>query len=122
MKKNNNGSVFPPQGEFERVVQRISKSEKRTNIGLSANATPIEKAKYKLCKSILSYKQENNLETKDIAEQLELTVAKTENILYSHIDKLAFEELVNYVNNLRVPCQLKINIPYGRKETAAEAH
>ena len=70
----------------------------------------------------MGYKQDNSLETKDIAKQLGLTVVKTENILYSHIDKFTFEELANYVNNLHVPCQLKINIPYGRKETATEAH
>ena len=122
MKKNSNGSVFPPKEEFERVVQRISKSEKRTNIGLHPNASPIEKAKYKLCKSILGYKQENNLETKDIAKQLGLTVTKTEKILYSHIDELNFEELVNYVNNLHVPCQLKIDIPYDREKASAEAY
>jgi hypothetical protein len=51
--KKNHGLVFPPKEEFERVVQRISKSERRTNIGLHPNASPIEKAKYKLCKSIL---------------------------------------------------------------------
>ncbi|CAJ0918288.1 21730_t:CDS:2 [Entrophospora sp. SA101] len=100
---------------FEKVVKRIGKSDRRTNIGLSANATPIDKAKYKLCKSILSYKKENNFATKDIAQQLGLTIAKTESILYSHVDKLAFEELVHYANNLHVPCQLRINLPYGIK-------
>ncbi|CAJ0845080.1 8003_t:CDS:10 [Entrophospora sp. SA101] len=99
----------------ENVVKRIGKSDRRTNIGLSANATPIDKAKYKLCKSILSYKKENNFATKDIAQQLGLTIAKTESILYSHVDKLAFEELVHYANNLHVPCQLRINLPYGIK-------
>jgi hypothetical protein len=63
-------SIFPPKEEFERVVQRISKNDQRTNIGLHSDATPIEKAKYKLCKSILTYKQENNLITRDLAKQL----------------------------------------------------
>ncbi|CAG8832791.1 25858_t:CDS:2, partial [Racocetra persica] len=43
--------VFPPQEEFERVVRRVSKSEKRTNIGLPPNASSEEKAKYKFCKT-----------------------------------------------------------------------
>jgi hypothetical protein len=107
--------AFPPQEEFERVIKRTSKSDRRTNIGLSANATPLEKAKYKLCKSILGYKQDNDLTTKDIAKQLGLTITKTEKILYSHIDELVFEELVSYANCLHVPCQLRINTPYGQK-------
>src|SRR5205823_7432054 len=78
--------TFPPQEELERVRKRIARTDRRTNIGLSPNASPIEKAKYKLCKVILSYKQDNNLTTEEIAEQLGLNVSKTEQILYSHID------------------------------------
>ncbi|CAG8758052.1 5799_t:CDS:2, partial [Funneliformis caledonium] len=37
------------------------------------NATPLDKAKYKLCKDILNYEQDNGLTTKDIAQQLGLT-------------------------------------------------
>ncbi|WP_172575300.1 hypothetical protein, partial [endosymbiont GvMRE of Glomus versiforme] len=114
--------VFPPKEEFERVVKRIARSERRTNIGLASNATPVEKAKYKLCKTILGYKQDNELTTKDIAKQLGLTVARTEAILYSHIDKFALEELADYANILHVPCQLRINIPYAQKEIASKAH
>jgi len=110
--------TFPPKEEFERVVKKIASSDRRTNIGLVSNATPIEKAKYKLCKSILSYKQDNDLTTKEVARQLGLTIAKTEKILYSHIDELDLEELVDYANYLHVPCQLRINIPYG--QTTAE--
>lgn len=111
--------TFPPQEEFERVVKRIARSERRTNIGLASNATPVEKAKYKLCKSILGYKQDNDLTTKDIAKQLGLTVTKAEKILYSHIDELGLEELVDCANCLHIPCQLRINTPYA--QTTAEA-
>ena len=113
--------TFPPQEELERVRKRTALSDRRTNIGLPPNASPIEKAKYKLCKTILGYKQDNNLTNKEIAKQLGLTVTKTEQVLYSHIDKLTFEELIGYANYLHVPCQLRINIPYGQK-TAPETY
>ena len=118
-KVNTKKFVFPPQEEFERAVKRIARSEKKTNIGLASNATPVEKAKYKLCKSILGYKQNNDLTTKEVARQLRLTVAKTEKILYAHIDELDLEELVDYANCLHVPCQLRINIPYGQISSEA---
>ncbi|KLL02695.1 MAG: hypothetical protein MRERV_76c001 [Mycoplasmataceae bacterium RV_VA103A] len=114
--------VFPPKEEFERVVKRIAHSDRRTNIGLVSNTTPTEKAKYKLCKSILGYKQDNNLTTKSVAKQLGLTIAKTEKILYSHIDELNLEELLDYANALHVPCQLRINLPYVQKEIAQKAY
>lgn len=115
-------SVFPPKVEFERVVKRIGKSDQRTNIGLYSNATPIEKAKYKLCKSILSYKQENNLIAREVAKQLGWTVARTEAILYSHIDDFTLEELVNCANSLKIPCHLTISLPYDYKKTPAKAY
>ena len=103
--------------ELERMQQP---GYRRINQGLASNATPVEKAKYKLCKSILGYKQDNDLTTKEIAKKLGLTVTKTEKILYSHIDELDLEELVDYANFLHVPCQLRINIPYVK--STAEAY
>ena len=122
MVKNNNHSVFPPQEEFERVVKRASSSDKKTNFFLPPNATELDKAKYHLCKTILRYKRQNGLTTKDIAKQLGLSIYRTEYILYSHIDKLTLDELITYANILHIPRQLRINIPYAQKEITAETH
>jgi hypothetical protein len=84
------------------------------------NATPVDKAKYKLCKDILAYEQDNNLTTKEVAKQLGLNIYRTEYILYSHIDKLTLDELISYANTLQIPRQLRINIPYG--QTAAKTY
>ena len=121
MVKNNNHSVFPPQEEFERVVKRAQKSDKRTNIGLSPNASPIEKAKYDFCQTIARYRRENNLTEKSIAKQLDITLSHLDNILYSHINKFTLDELASYVNNLHIPFELKF-ADYGRDKAAAEAH
>jgi hypothetical protein len=112
--KKSKSFKFPPKEELDKAMRRIARSERRTNIGLASNATPVEKAKYKLCKGILGYKQDNDLTTKEIAKELRLTIAKTEKILYSHIDELDLEELVDYANYLHIPCQLRINTPYGQ--------
>jgi len=106
--------TFPPKEEFERVVKRARRSDRWTNIGLAPDATPLDKAKYKLCKDILRYEQDNDLTTKDIAKQLKLSIYRAEYILYSHIDKLTLDELITYANILNIPRQLRINIPYGQ--------
>ncbi len=121
MVKNNSHSVFPPQEEFERVVERVQKSDKRTNIGLAPNASPIEKAKYDFCQTIARYRRENNLTEKTVAQRLGITSSRLDNILYSHINKFTLDELASYVNNLHIPFELKF-ADYGRKETTAEAH
>ena len=103
VKKNNNHSVFPPQEEFERVVKRISKSDKRTNIGLASNASGEEKAKYKFCKTIACYTLENNISEQELAERLEVSHSKVEKVIFCHIDELDLKELVNYVDKLSLP-------------------
>ncbi len=122
MVKNNNHSVFPPQEEFERVVKRIRKTDKRTNIGLSPNATPIEKTKYNICQSILAYQQKNNVPVRKLARQFGLTTARTKAILYSHFNEFNLEELMDYANCLHFPYQVIIKLPYEQERPSAEAH
>ena len=131
MVKNNNhsifrknkieNSIFPPQEEFERVVKRISKSNKRTNVGLSPNASPVEKAKYDFCQTIARYRRENNLTEKTIAKQLGITSSRLDSILYSHIDEFTLDELANYANKLHIHFDLKV-IDYGRDKAPVQAH
>ena len=113
MPKNNNHSVFPPQEEFERVVKRARKSDKRTNFLLPPNATAAEKAKYKLCKTISRYERENELSEQELARKLGITHAQVEKILFCHIDKLNLEELMNFAEGLAAPLEVKINSKYA---------
>jgi|SRR5438132_7052073 len=122
MVKKNNHSVFPPQEEFERVVKRISKSDKRTNFGLPPNATPIEKVKYNICQSILAYQQESNTPIKKLARQFGLTTTRTEAILYSHFNEFNLEELMDYANYLHLSYQVIIKIPYEQERPSAQAY
>ena len=109
MVKNNNHSVFPPKEEFERVVEKAQKSDKRTNFLLPLNATAAEKAKYKLCKSIARYERENDLSEQELAKKLGITHAQVEKILFCHIDKLNLEELMNFLERLSVHLEVKVN-------------
>ena len=55
--KTNQNFSFPPQKEFERVVKRARTSHRNSNFLLPSDANELDKAKYKLCKDILHYKQ-----------------------------------------------------------------
>ena len=112
MVRNNNRSVFPPQEEFERVVERAQKSDKRTNFLLPPNATAAEKVKYSLCKTIARYERENNLSEQELAKKLGITHSQVEKILFCHIDKLDLEGLINLAESLSVPLEMKINGKY----------
>jgi predicted XRE-type DNA-binding protein len=104
--------AFPPEEELEKVRERISKSDKRTNMGLPPNATAAEKAKYNLCKRIARYERENKLSEPELAKKLGISHPQVEKILFCHIDKLNLEELINFVEGLAVPLEMKINSKY----------
>src|SRR6266511_3307044 len=113
---------FPPEEEIKKVLKRVEQPNyRRVKIGLHPNATPAEKAKYKLCKDILRYKQENKLTTEDMAQKLELNIPKTEYILFSHIDKFNLDELINYADSLHLPFKLTINGLHVSQKATAEA-
>ena len=109
MVKNNNQSLFPPKEEFERVVKRARESDRRTNIILATNATAVEKAKYNLCKSIARYERENKLSEQELAKKLGISHPQVEKILFCHIDKLNLEELINFIERLSMPLEIKVN-------------
>lgn len=90
-------TILPPQEEIERVCQIVNKPGfRRVNIGLMPNATEAEKTKHTLCKSISRYQRENNLEEETLAKRLGINQAKLEYILFSQIDKLHLDELINF--------------------------
>src|SRR3954463_16792914 len=100
-KVKNNISFFPPEEELERICKEMSAPNyPRVNMGLSENPTPLEVSKYGLCKKILAYKQDNNLTTEELAQQINLTAPETEDILFCRINKFTMDRLMTYANNL----------------------
>ncbi|CAG8801422.1 19044_t:CDS:2, partial [Dentiscutata erythropus] len=96
--------------ELKKLLKRVEQPDyRRVNIGLHPNATPAEKAKYKLCKTIARYCRESNLTEKELGKKLGIDQVKTEYILFCHLDKLSLEELVNYTEELAMPLEVKIN-------------
>ena len=82
---------------------------RRINQGLTPNATPLEKSKYEICKSILRYKRENNLSEKELGEKLGIKqIDKLEYLLFRHIDYFTLDELVEYASELFTPFHLGI--------------
>ncbi|CAH1755731.1 9159_t:CDS:2 [Entrophospora sp. SA101] len=89
--------------EFERVVERARKNEKRTNFLLSPNATAAEKAKYNLCKSIARYERENKLSEQELAKKLGISHPQL-------TAKMSEKKYLPKPTNLRTyPCDLTIN-------------
>jgi predicted XRE-type DNA-binding protein len=105
---------FPPEAELKKLLKRVEEPDyRRVNIGLHPSATPAERNKYKLCKTIARYLRENNLSEKELGKKLGINQEKVEYILFCHIDKLNLDELVNYTEELAMPLEMKINSKYA---------
>ena len=101
---------FPPEEEIKKVLKRVEEPNfRRVNIGLHPNSTPAEKAKYKLCKTIARYEREKKLSEQELAKKLGISHPQVEKIFFCHIDKLNLEELINFIERLAMPLEMKVN-------------
>ena len=96
--------------EFEKYLQEISdpKNNSEVNYSLPKNPTPLQVAKYKLCKRILVYKQDNNLTREQVAKKIMLSKAEIEDILFCEIEKFTLDRLVDYAERLFSLTEIKL--------------
>ena len=109
MEKKENYS-FPSEAELKEIREKVSNpAYPYRNKILSPNASGEEKFKYQICQAILVYQQENNLPVEEMAEKIEIPLTKTYDILLGKIKGFRLNELVNYLEKLHVPFELKIS-------------
>jgi predicted XRE-type DNA-binding protein len=90
-----------PDPEFKEYLNQLSSPNYQGGSWvLSKNATPLQKSKHELCREILIYQRKHKLTDKKLAEQMELTLAETEDILHYRIDYFTLDRLMTYANKL----------------------
>jgi hypothetical protein len=93
----------------EETIKRLSDSNYPWgNYALPENATELEKSKYDICQNIACHKQENELSSKDLSYELEISLTKLDNILYCRINLLKLDDLISYLTKLKIPFYLNI--------------
>src|SRR3954452_22141278 len=83
--------------------------QREINRALPLNANSLQVAKYKLCKKILAYKQDNKLTREQMAEKIQLSKAEVEDILFCEIEKFTLDRLITYADKLFSPFQVEVN-------------
>ena len=108
--KNNNEITSSIDFEFEKYLEKIEdpKNNQGFNRALTRKATPLQIAKYQLCKSILAYQLKNNLDDEILTKELDLSLAEVEDILFCEIEKFTLDRLLSYASKLFFPIQIKI--------------
>ena len=95
---------------FKEVIAEI---ESPQDIGkgswdLPENPTPSQLVKYELCEKILGYQEDNNLSDKELRQRTGLSQDKLEDILFTRIEKVNSDELINTASKLFAPFHLEI--------------
>src|SRR3954453_20583289 len=86
---------------FKKYLDQIEKPDydgADISHSLPANASPLEKAKYKICEKILAYQQDKKLSIEKIANKIKLTTAETKDIFHYHLDLFTFDRLITYAS------------------------
>jgi len=103
MTKKNNYN-FPA----EEIRKEIKKKKGVVNIVLPENAGFLEKIKHELAQSILAYQQDNHLTYEETAQKLGLPLSQTMEILRGNTTAFAVDSLINCIDHLHLPLQVKI--------------
>lgn len=78
------------------------------NYALSDNASELEKSKYEICQNVARYKRENELNSKDLAYELGISLKKLDDVLFCRINLLKLDDLASYLERLKISFHLKV--------------
>jgi len=90
------------------IAELSSPRYKGGNIGLSPDASLEDRTKYRLCKSILAYQQDNKLSVSETAKKLAISEKKFYEIARGNINRFSLEELLFYFEKIAPNCELGI--------------
>ena len=99
-KKVSKQSQYPDPQFKEYLNQLASPHYQGGSWVLPENPNPLEKSKHELCREVLIYQRKHKLTDEELAQQLELTLAETEDILYYRISHFTLDRLLTYTNKL----------------------
>ena len=110
VKKNNSQRDKKTEKPFKEVLAEIESKQDwgKGSWDLPENATPSQLLKYELCEKVLGYQEDDDLSDKAIAKKINLSLPKTEDILYCRIAKVNWDDLLNAVSNLFSPAEIKV--------------
>jgi predicted XRE-type DNA-binding protein len=102
--------IFPDEVEIERITKHFSDPKcKEINIGLSPNASELDKTKYEICQSLSRYKRVNKLTPSELAKKIRISQAKADDILFGRITNFSLDQLISYTEKLNGHTEIKIN-------------
>jgi len=91
---------------FEKYIQELEEKIQDPNyrdgisFSLPENPSPIEELKYDLCKKLLIYKREKELDLEEFCERAKISKELAGEILYYHLDYFNLDQVIEAASNV----------------------
>jgi predicted XRE-type DNA-binding protein len=97
---------WPKKEKLNEVMKNLEGAD--ASRMLPRDASTVDKIKFELCKSFIIYKQENDMNQRELAQKLEIDPALMSKILHYHIEEFTIDRLVRYLDILHKDVSIKI--------------
>jgi hypothetical protein len=107
--KQSHSDKLSQKSEYQKYLEELEDPNYQGGSwALPENPTPLEQAKYEICRQVVSYKLDSKISTEQMAQKLQLSKAETEDILYYRIDYFTLDRLVSYATKIFRPLSVKM--------------
>jgi predicted XRE-type DNA-binding protein len=90
---------FPSEKELKTIRKQMSKV--KGSMGLSSDATPLERGKYEVCEQILAYMKKKKMSQRELAKALDAPETRVSEIVHYRIEKFTLDRLVIYLQMIK---------------------
>lgn len=98
---------FPSKKEIEEVLKKLEKAE--GSLSIPKNATPLEMLRFDICKRLIIYLHDNNLQQNELADFLGVDKSDMSKILRYRIDSFSTDKLIEIYSKINPKLELKIS-------------
>lgn len=99
---------WPSEEELEEVRNRLNKA--MASQPLPKDASPVDRARFRLCEKFVIYKNSHRLTQRALAEKIGINEALISKILHYHFDEFTIDRLVKYLSKIYPDVDLKIDV------------
>lgn len=93
--------VFPDDKTLKRMRDKLSNPNyEGGNFALPANASEVDRAKYRVCQLIAKYQREHRWMQKEVAAKLGVDESRVSDLLRGKIESFTLDRLIGYAEKL----------------------
>jgi len=99
---------FPSKEELELVRKELGQGP--ASRPLPKDASPVDRAKFRLCEKFVIFKNSQKISQKELAQRIEIDESLMSKILRYHFEEFTTDRLIKYLNSIYPEVDIKIDV------------